>query len=135
MKRTGKIITTVTVPMSPRPITIVLTQLSQIASGRNVIGSAEESATKANTPRAVAPNSVNVVADESNGRVFVTDHRFGPEVERVLCFDEATGKLLWVHSYPCDYKDMEYGNGPRASPTVHALPTATHWRRAARTRP
>src|SRR5262249_11006250 len=22
-------------------------------------------------------------------------------------------------SYPCDYEDMEYGNGPRASPTVH----------------
>ncbi len=55
----------------------------------------------------------------AQSRVFVTDHQFNPEVERVLCFDEATGKLLWVHSYPCDYKDMEYGNGPRASPTVH----------------
>src|SRR5262249_17800188 len=31
------------------------------------------------------------------GRVFVTDHRLNPEVERVLCFDEATGKRLWVH--------------------------------------
>jgi WD40 repeat protein len=55
----------------------------------------------------------------AQGRVFVTDHQFNPEVERVLCFDEATGKPLWVHSYPCNYKDMEYGNGPRASPTVH----------------
>ena len=26
------------------------------------------------------------------GRVFVTDHRFRPEVGRVLCFDEVTGK-------------------------------------------
>ena len=55
----------------------------------------------------------------SQGRVFVNDHVFNPEVERVLCLDEATGKLLWTHSYPTDYKDMEYGNGPRASPTVH----------------
>ncbi|MBI1916197.1 MAG: PQQ-binding-like beta-propeller repeat protein [Planctomycetes bacterium] len=55
----------------------------------------------------------------AQGRVFVTDHRLRPEVERVLCFEEATGKPLWVHSYPCDYEDMEYGNGPRASPTVH----------------
>jgi outer membrane protein assembly factor BamB len=55
----------------------------------------------------------------AQGRVFVTDHQFSPEVERVLCFDEATGKSLWMHSYPADYKDMEYGNGPRSSPTVH----------------
>jgi WD40 repeat protein len=55
----------------------------------------------------------------AQGRVFITDHQFDPEVERVVCFDEATGKLLWVHPYPCNYRDMEYGNGPRASPTVH----------------
>lgn len=28
------------------------------------------------------------------GRVFVTDHQFRPEVERVLCFDEATGRRI-----------------------------------------
>src|SRR5262245_12305081 len=55
----------------------------------------------------------------AQGRVFVTDHQFDPEVERVVCFDEATGKQLWVHSYSTDYKDMEYGNGPRAAPTIH----------------
>jgi outer membrane protein assembly factor BamB len=55
----------------------------------------------------------------AQGRVYVTDHRFDPEVERVVCFDEATGKSLWSHSYPVDYRNMEYGNGPRASPTVH----------------
>ena len=38
---------------------------------------------------------------------------------RVLCFDEATGQPVWTHSYSVDYKNMEYGNGPRASPTVH----------------
>jgi outer membrane protein assembly factor BamB len=57
-----------------------------------------------------------VVAD---GRVFVTDQVFNPEVERVLCFEEATGNPIWTHSYPVDYEHMEYGNGPRASPTVH----------------
>jgi len=54
----------------------------------------------------------------AQGRVFVTDHQFNPEVERVVCFEETTGKPLWTHSYPCDYHNMEYGNGPRASPTV-----------------
>jgi WD40 repeat protein len=56
----------------------------------------------------------------ARGRVYVTDHQLRPEVERVLCFEEATGRPLWTHSYHCDYQDMEYGNGPRASPTVHA---------------
>jgi outer membrane protein assembly factor BamB len=55
----------------------------------------------------------------ANGRVFLTDHVFDPELERVLCFDAATGKQLWMHSYAVDYKNMEYGNGPRAAPTVH----------------
>jgi len=55
----------------------------------------------------------------ARGRVYVSDHFYATEVERVLCFDEATGKPLWVHSYPCPYGDMEYGNGPRAAPTVH----------------
>lgn len=56
----------------------------------------------------------------AQGRVFVTDHVLRPtEVERVVCFEESTGKQLWVSSYPVDYADMEYGNGPRASPTVH----------------
>ncbi|HZJ14611.1 MAG TPA: PQQ-binding-like beta-propeller repeat protein [Chthoniobacteraceae bacterium] len=55
----------------------------------------------------------------AQGQVFVTDHQFNPEVERVVCFDEITGRQIWVHSYPTTYKDMEYGNGPRASPTVH----------------
>lgn len=55
----------------------------------------------------------------AKGRVYVTDQVFNPEVERVLCFEEATGKLVWTHSYPVDYEHMEYGNGPRASPTIH----------------
>src|SRR5262245_56331243 len=57
----------------------------------------------------------------ASGRVYVTDHNYksDPEVERVLCFSETTGQLLWLFEYPCPYGDMEYGNGPRATPTVH----------------
>src|SRR5262245_16589096 len=53
------------------------------------------------------------------GRVYVTDRQRRPDVERVLCLDETTGKLLWAHSYPCDYEELQYDSGPRASPTVH----------------
>src|SRR5215475_6933962 len=42
----------------------------------------------------------------ARGRVYVTDHLYSTEVERVLCFEESTGKQLWVHSYPCEYADM-----------------------------
>ena len=57
----------------------------------------------------------------ANGRVVITDHQFNPEVERVLCFDEATGKPLWEHSYATSYANMEYGNGPRATPTIASV--------------
>jgi len=57
----------------------------------------------------------------AGGRVFVTDHNYksDPEVERIVCFDEGTGERLWIHEYPCPYGNMEYGNGPRATPIVH----------------
>ncbi len=37
--------------------------------------------------------------------------------ERVVCLEEATGKIVWTHSYPCSY-DVSYGIGPRVTPTV-----------------
>jgi outer membrane protein assembly factor BamB len=37
--------------------------------------------------------------------------------ERVLCFDAATGKQIWSHSYGCDY-NISYATGPRCTPTV-----------------
>lgn len=40
------------------------------------------------------------------------------EVERVLCFDADTGNPRWSYDYPVAYGDMDYGNGPRAAPTV-----------------
>ena len=70
----------------------------------------------------------------ANGRVFLMDrqNQNAPDTEvktswdfrdkttgfeRVLGVNEATGKILWVHSYPCKYS-AAYGSGPRATPTV-----------------
>jgi outer membrane protein assembly factor BamB len=38
-------------------------------------------------------------------------------LERVLGMDEATGRILWTHSYLCKYS-VAYGIGPRVTPTV-----------------
>ena len=38
-------------------------------------------------------------------------------VERVLCLNEADGKILWTHEYPCEYR-ISYASGPRTSPIV-----------------
>ena len=38
-------------------------------------------------------------------------------VERVLCMDAATGKLLWKHEYNRPY-NLSYPGGPRCTPTV-----------------
>lgn len=55
----------------------------------------------------------------AEGRVFVTDRLVEPkQVERVHCFDADSGKLLWNHSYDCEYKDVGYTAGPRASVTI-----------------
>jgi outer membrane protein assembly factor BamB len=37
--------------------------------------------------------------------------------ERILCFDEKSGKLLWKHEYPCEYR-IDYPAGPRCTPIV-----------------
>lgn len=41
------------------------------------------------------------------------------EQERVLCLDLATGNELWTFEYEQPYGDLDYGNGPRAAPTIH----------------
>jgi outer membrane protein assembly factor BamB len=38
--------------------------------------------------------------------------------ERVLCLNEADGKLLWKHEYDCPYT-VSFPLGPRTTPTVH----------------
>jgi outer membrane protein assembly factor BamB len=41
-----------------------------------------------------------------------------PGSERVLCLNEADGKLLWKHEYDCPYT-CSYPLGPRTTPVVH----------------
>ena len=66
----------------------------------------------------------------AGGRVFVTDYVTEADIrqsnferktstgtERVLCLDEATGKILWKHEYPVTYT-ISYPSGPRCTPTV-----------------
>ena len=50
-----------------------------------------------------------------------------PGTERVLCFNEADGKLLWKHEYDCPYT-VSYAAGPRAMPTIDGDRVYTlHW--------
>lgn len=56
----------------------------------------------------------------AGNRVYVTDRVIKPEsIERVLCYDAKTGKKVWIHTYPCNYKNVGYPIGPRASVTVN----------------
>jgi outer membrane protein assembly factor BamB len=57
----------------------------------------------------------------AGGRVYLLDRQKEPrEVERVLCLDAMTGKTVWSHEYPVAYGKLDYGNGPRTTPTIHA---------------
>ena len=56
-----------------------------------------------------------------SGRVYVMDRVKEPrEEERVVCLDATTGKSVWTHSYAIKYGKLDYGNGPRCTPTIHA---------------
>ncbi len=53
------------------------------------------------------------------GRVYTMDRPADPaNVERVVCFDAATGRTIWSHSYQAEYDKLDYGKGPRTTPTV-----------------
>jgi len=55
--------------------------------------------------------STGEVANNPSARIELTGE------ERISCFDIHTGKQLWVHAYPCNYK-LSYPSGPRCTPTV-----------------
>ena len=57
----------------------------------------------------------------ADGRVFVTDFERARGLvgtERILCLDEATGEILWTHSWEASYAGVGWDEGPRATPTV-----------------
>ena len=57
----------------------------------------------------------------ADGRVFVADRVTEPkQIERVHCFDAATGSDIWSHSYDCVYRGVSYDAGPRAAITIDA---------------
>ena len=51
----------------------------------------------------------------AEGKVYVMDRT--DTDERVICLDSATGKEVWIHSYPANYT-VSYKAGPRASVTI-----------------
>ncbi len=54
-----------------------------------------------------------------HGFVYVTDRIVSPkQIERVHCFDAQTGNNVWSHEYDCEYRDVGYDAGPRASVTI-----------------
>lgn len=68
----------------------------------------------------------------ADGRVFVADYVTNGDVtvanferkefsgvERVLCFNATSGKVIWKHEYPVNYT-VSYPAGPRCTPTVDA---------------
>ena len=56
----------------------------------------------------------------ASGKVYVTDRIEKPNaVERVLCFDEQTGKKIWSYQYKCEYVGVGYPAGPRASVVIN----------------
>jgi len=50
------------------------------------------------------------------GKLYTQDRQGGNE--RVLCLDAASGATVWEHAYPASYDGIDYGAGPRATPTV-----------------
>ncbi|QEG20201.1 outer membrane protein assembly factor BamB family protein [Mariniblastus fucicola] len=54
-----------------------------------------------------------------DGKVYVMDRVTDPkQIERVHCFDLATGKNVWTHQYDATYQGIGYPAGPRASVIV-----------------
>ncbi|HEV7999473.1 MAG TPA: PQQ-binding-like beta-propeller repeat protein [Planctomycetaceae bacterium] len=55
----------------------------------------------------------------AGNRVLLADRQVAPsEAERIVCYDARTGAVRWTHSDPVHYGQLDYGNGPRAAPTV-----------------
>jgi outer membrane protein assembly factor BamB len=55
----------------------------------------------------------------AKGLVYVMDRQVEPEqIERVHCFDAATGEPKWSYKYDCPYEEISYRAGPRAAVSI-----------------
>ena len=52
----------------------------------------------------------------AQGRVFTLGHAEGKDT--VWCFDAASGKVVWQHSYPAELGDKYYEGGTTGTPTI-----------------
>jgi outer membrane protein assembly factor BamB len=53
----------------------------------------------------------------AEGRAFTIEQRREQEV--VAAYDIETGREVWTHAYPAEFKESAGGDGPRATPTWH----------------
>ena len=56
----------------------------------------------------------------TGGKVFIMDrfaHTNSQDVERVLCINEADGKIIWTNQYACRFT-LSYPSGPRITPAI-----------------
>lgn len=53
----------------------------------------------------------------ADGRVYVMDRLRDEQLERVLCLDSASGKIIWHHDYEARYS-ISYPAGPRCTPVI-----------------
>ena len=63
----------------------------------------------------------------SKGRVYTTGN--SKETDSIFCFNAASGKLLWQHSYPCPLDPKYFEGGTAATPTVDGDQVYTFSRR------
>ena len=52
----------------------------------------------------------------AQGRVYTLGNT--TNTDTVFCFEAATGRVLWRHSYPCEAQPLSYEGGPGATPAV-----------------
>lgn len=53
----------------------------------------------------------------ADGRVYVMDRLRDQQLERVLCLDAESGRILWKHEYEARYS-ISYPAGPRCTPVI-----------------
>jgi outer membrane protein assembly factor BamB len=53
------------------------------------------------------------------GRAYTIEQRYENEV--VACYDIATGREVWTHSYPAYFRESLGGDGPRSTPTLDGV--------------